>query len=115
MKRRVKAGTAPDCFLARLLQDESFSDLSEDTITKLSAAILEAGTDSTSFTLRWFFKASTKYPDFVRVAQEELDHVVGSARMPKWDDQPNLPYIQAVIMELHRCMYDLRVIPDMLS
>ena len=51
-------------------------------------------------------------------AQEELDRVVGSSRLPTIDDIENLPYLQAILLELmrwapvlplgvpHRCLED---------
>ena len=32
----------------------------------------------------------------------ELDRVVGSERMPTWDDEPSLPYVRSLIKEIHR-------------
>lgn len=40
-------------------------------------------------------------PDVVKKAQEELDRVVGD-RLPEFADEPSLPYISAVIMEVAR-------------
>ena len=33
----------------------------------------------------------------------ELDEVVGSERMPSAKDRPNLPFTEAVVMEIQRC------------
>jgi cytochrome P450 len=44
----------------------------------------------------------TLYPDVLRTAQAELDEVVGPDRMPSFSDQPNLPYIEAVVKEVLR-------------
>ena len=42
------------------------------------------------------------HPHVVRKAQEELDRVVGSERLPEISDQENLPYISALMKELLR-------------
>ena len=42
------------------------------------------------------------HPHVVRKAQEELDRVVGSERLPELSDQENLPYISALMKELLR-------------
>ena len=42
------------------------------------------------------------HPEVYAKAQAELDHVVGSGRLPTFDD--DLPYVQAVIMEGLRWM-----------
>ena len=41
-------------------------------------------------------------PDVQRKAQEELDRVVGSDRLPHFTDRDNLPYLEAVVKELMR-------------
>ncbi len=47
-------------------------------------------------------------PAVQRKAQEELDLVVGPARLPILDDEPNLPYLTAVLREVIRfVMYAL--------
>lgn len=32
----------------------------------------------------------------------ELDRIVGPSRLPVWDDEANLPYVRALIKEVHR-------------
>jgi len=44
----------------------------------------------------------TAYPDVVRKAQEELDRVIGSNRMPTFEDSAELPYIRAMVKEVLR-------------
>ena len=41
-------------------------------------------------------------PHVVRKAQEELDTVIGSERLPELSDQDKLPYISALVKELLR-------------
>ena len=42
------------------------------------------------------------YPDVMRKAQHENDVVVGSGRLPTFDDIPNLPYVRPIVMEVLR-------------
>lgn len=49
-----------------------------------------------------FFLAAALYPHVVKKAQEELDRVVGSERLPQLSDQVDLPYISALLKELLR-------------
>ena len=42
------------------------------------------------------------YPDVQKKAQEELDAVIGCARLPSLDDRANLPYIDAIVKETLR-------------
>jgi cytochrome P450 len=40
-----------------------------------------------------------QYPDVQKKAQEEIDRVIGNTRLPTHLDQPDLPYIMAVMKE----------------
>ena len=42
------------------------------------------------------------YPDVQRKAQQELDHVVGSDRLPDFEDHNSLPYVSALLREVLR-------------
>ncbi|GAB6032307.1 Cytochrome P450 2 sub R member 1 [Chamberlinius hualienensis] len=61
-----------------------------------------AGVDTTNSTLLWAFLHLAYNPEVQRKAQNELDSVVGRYRQPSLDDYLNLPYLEAVIMEIHR-------------
>jgi cytochrome P450 len=52
--------------------------------------------------LKSFFLAMALYPDVLRKAQEELDRVIGSERLPELSDMDELPYISALMKELLR-------------
>ncbi|EXJ65093.1 hypothetical protein A1O7_01433 [Cladophialophora yegresii CBS 114405] len=99
---RMQNGTPPDCFLTRFLASPEAVNFSFVERRSILATILTAGSETTATTLQWFFKAAVVYPDFVKAAREELDRVVGPARFPSWQDRPNLPYIAAILDELHR-------------
>ncbi len=101
MKERVRSGTAPDCFLARLLEQEG-SIFDESEPPHIIATTMAAGTDTTATTLQWFFKAALLFPDAIKKAQEEIDQVVGRDRLPSWEDRPNLPYMASLVNETHR-------------
>ena len=61
-----------------------------------------AGSETTSTTLTWAALYMVRYPEVQKKVQEELDNVVGVNRSPSMTDKPNLPYTQAVIMEIQR-------------
>ena len=44
------------------------------------------------------------YPDVYRKAQEEIDRVIGNERLPDLTDRHSLPYLEALVMELYRCV-----------
>jgi len=49
-----------------------------------------------------FFLAMMVFPGIQKKAQEELDRVIGSDRLPVSKDRDKLPYIMAVMKETHR-------------
>ena len=49
-----------------------------------------------------FFLAMAMHPEAQRKAQEELDRVVGSERLPEFEDRSSLPYLSALLKEVLR-------------
>src|SRR5260221_4300407 len=52
--------------------------------------------------LSTFFLAMSLFPDVQRQAQEEIDRVIGRSRLPTHADRGQLPYISALLDEVHR-------------
>lgn len=40
-----------------------------------------------------------KYPEVQKKAQEEIQRVIGSDRLPVYEDRANLPYVESVMIE----------------
>jgi hypothetical protein len=55
---------------------------------------MEGGSDTTSTFLQWFVTLVTAHPLVQRKLQEEIDVVVGSDRVPAFEDFERLPYLQ---------------------
>ena len=60
------------------------------------------GRAQTISTVSHFFLAMLQHPEILRKAQEEIDTVVGTSRLPTFSDRPNLPYVEAVVNETMR-------------
>ena len=43
-----------------------------------------------------------QYPEVQRKAQVEIDRVIGSTRLPDFNDRPALPYLEAIYREVMR-------------
>ena len=52
--------------------------------------------------MQTFFLAMALYPEVQRRAQAELAAVVGPHRLPEFEDQKKLPYINAIVKECLR-------------
>ena len=61
-----------------------------------------AGSDTTRAALSWWTLAMLMYPEVQKLAQDELDAVIGRARAPTFADMPHLPYINAMVKEVIR-------------
>ena len=42
------------------------------------------------------------FSEVLKKAQAEIDAVIGTARLPSFDDRPKLPYIEAIVKEVFR-------------
>jgi Cytochrome P450 len=62
-----------------------------------SGAMIEAGSETTSAMLNNAIIGLLSNPSTIAAAHEELDRVVGSNRTPNFNDEPNLPYMRAII------------------
>uniref|UniRef100_L2FR65 Cytochrome p450 n=1 Tax=Colletotrichum fructicola (strain Nara gc5) TaxID=1213859 RepID=L2FR65_COLFN len=103
LKQTTDDGSARDCFC----KDFYLGDPKRNGIDDLLAAytcggLVEAGAETTATTINNWTLAMILFPDVMRKGQEELDRVVGSGRLPTWDDEKNLPYIRAMIKETLR-------------
>lgn len=52
--------------------------------------------------LATFFLAMTLYPEVQKRAQQELDAVIGTDRLPTLADREQLPYMRALVSEVFR-------------
>ena len=58
----------------------------------------------TATTIHCFVLAMVLHPGVQERAQAEMDRVVGGARLPDMGDRDALPYLEAVVMEVYRCV-----------
>ena len=50
----------------------------------------------------FFLVAMALYPETQKRAQQEVDTVTGSSRLPEFDDIQHMPYVQAILLETMR-------------
>jgi len=64
--------------------------------------LFQAGSETTSTTLAWAVLYLLREPETQKKLQAEIDSVIGKSRNPTLADRPDMPYTEAVIMEVLR-------------
>ncbi|CAL8079869.1 unnamed protein product [Orchesella dallaii] len=83
--------------------DSSFyKEAGEKNLKALIVDLFAAGSETTSHTCSWIVLYLSYHQQVQSRMQDELDSVVGTNRLPSLSDRPNLPYTEAVIMEVLR-------------
>ncbi|PVG03918.1 cytochrome P450 [Serendipita vermifera] len=105
VKAQMAAGTHRGSVTSRLLtlrDDEPLTEEEENRIMWVLAGIYIGGADTTVSALTTFVLAMVLYPEVQRKAQEEIDRVIGTDRLPLMKDRPQLPYVEALFKEVLR-------------
>ncbi|KAI0321144.1 cytochrome P450 [Amylostereum chailletii] len=101
----VAGGHASSSVAHAIITDQNSLPASKrDTVLakEVSANIFLAGADTTNSVLMTFMLAMVLNPDAQKKAQAEIDTVVGTARLPDFEDQESLPYVNALVKEVFR-------------
>lgn len=76
--------------------------ITEDHVVLTMNDIFSAGLETTSTCVLWALAYFVRNPKVQQRIHQELDDVIGRERLPVLADKPNLPYIDATIMEVLR-------------
>ncbi|KAK7692435.1 hypothetical protein QCA50_004060 [Cerrena zonata] len=101
-EENMKNGTRNGCFMESVIDRQAEYSFDRELLGYFGAGILEGGTDTTSVYLQSFVGCVVANPAIQARAQAEIDHVIGSKRCPEPDDFEHLPYLQALVKEVHR-------------
>jgi cytochrome P450 len=103
LKKEVDEGKARDCFCKEFyLADPKKNGINDLEAAYTCGGLIEAGSETTATTINNWMLAMVLFPETAKKAQEEIDRVIGSERLPQFSDQENLPYIRAMIKEVLR-------------
>lgn len=102
--QQMEAGIHQPSYVSNVLEYETntLKAQTEDDIKWTALALFAAGTETTSATLTSFILAMIMFPSVQCKAQEEIDRVIGTDRLPTFDDKAKLPYISRVVTEAYR-------------
>ncbi|KAF8957569.1 cytochrome P450 [Flammula alnicola] len=105
-KRMVNPdGEVPASLVSNFLEKKATfgaSEKEELVISNVAYTVYGAASDTTISATGSFFYAMAIHPEVQRKAQEEIDRIVGFARLPDFRDRPSLPYIEAIYREVLR-------------
>ncbi|KAJ8520580.1 hypothetical protein ONZ45_g2645 [Pleurotus djamor] len=105
VRRKIDGGFSTPSFLSNHLQSVNIEELDGDDIEDLKGAtalMYVGGAETTWSALANFILAMTLHPECQRLAQEEIDRVVGQDRLPSFEDRGSLPYVTSIVQETLR-------------
>ncbi|KAF9559030.1 cytochrome P450 [Agrocybe pediades] len=76
--------------------------IDEQSIKEIAGVMYTGGADTTVSAIASCILALLDHPEVLRKAQQELDNVLGSSRLPEFSDMDSLPYSTAVVKETMR-------------
>ncbi|KAG3264461.1 cytochrome P450 2C5-like, transcript variant X4 [Ictidomys tridecemlineatus] len=93
-----------DCFLIKMAQVQHILRLeyTYENLVYAASDLFNAGTESTSTTLRHALLLLLKHPQVTAKVQEEIQCVIGRHRSPCMQDRSRMPYTDAVLYEIQR-------------
>ncbi|KZV64299.1 cytochrome P450 [Peniophora sp. CONT] len=101
-QKRTINGEGPASFSSTLVQEAGRYGLSARENAWLAASMYGAGSDTSAAAMSWWSLAMLVHPEAQKRAQDELDAVVGHARVPTFADRTQLPYTCAMVREVMR-------------
>lgn len=102
VERQMRPGSSEHeqvSIYASFLSNRSAYDVSDEEAGSAFFALIGGGTRSTHNALMAFIYLMMAYPEWQTKLQNHIDEVVGSERLPTWEDIPNLPMVRAVVKE----------------
>lgn len=98
----INRGEEPECWEKMYLDNKADYKLTEDQGAYVVGTLFEAGAGTTAAAMMSFLLAMIVHPEVLKRLQTDIDSVVGSGRLPTFDDMPQLPYVRAVAKEVLR-------------
>ncbi|KAF8161643.1 cytochrome P450 [Crassisporium funariophilum] len=105
VKKRMLEGTAVPSIVSDFLERKDTMGTSaeeEEAVKNMAFTVYGAASDTTISATGTFFFAMAASPQVQKRAQAELDRVIGTNRLPVFEDRPSLPYIEAIYREVLR-------------
>ncbi|KAF8973005.1 cytochrome P450 [Flammula alnicola] len=110
VKKQFTGGTAPPSLVCNFLEKKNTIGASKEeemAIENIAFTIYGGAADTTLSATRTFFYQMATNPEIQQKAQAEIDRIIGTTRLPTFEDRGSLPYIEAIYRELMRWMPSL--------
>jgi len=104
VKKSMKSGNFKHSFCSSVLEDESLksSENFEFDLKWTANSMYSASADTTITTVSHFLLAMMHHPEALAKAQKEIDSVIGTDRLPTFQDRSSLPYMECILSETWR-------------
>ncbi|KAA1476670.1 cytochrome P450 [Dentipellis sp. KUC8613] len=105
VERGIAENTATPSMASKMMGDLEKTEIGPDSVQAAKdacAVTFAGGADTTVSAMTTAFLGLLLYPETQRLAQQEIDQVVGRNRLPTFEDRSSLPYIDAVYREALR-------------
>ncbi|OAX38481.1 cytochrome P450 [Rhizopogon vinicolor AM-OR11-026] len=102
VRRQMRDGTAIPSAAKFILENQRQYGLQDKELSFLVGGIFGAGVETTATTITFMMMAAATHPEAQDRVQNELDNIVGCARLPTFEDQEMLPQATAFMLETMR-------------
>ncbi|KAG0696776.1 cytochrome P450 [Suillus ampliporus] len=99
VRRQMREGTAEPSFAKFILENQKRYELEDKELGYVAGAMFAAGSDTTASAITIMMMAAALNTNAQARVQEELDNIVGRARLPTFGDQDMLPQVTAFMLE----------------
>ncbi|KAF8999394.1 cytochrome P450 [Cyathus striatus] len=104
-QKELAAGTGTPSFLSMAMEElPEYKDQERalDAIKDVASMFYSGGSDTSVSAVYTFILMMARLPEIQRKVRQEIDSVVGDQHLPSFEDEINLPYLSAVLMEVLR-------------
>ncbi|RYC58938.1 hypothetical protein CHU98_g7266 [Xylaria longipes] len=105
VREKMAQGIGRECFMQDLLNGQEKDVYSDTDIEYFGGMLLEGGSDTTRNVFETFLLAMVAHPSILKKAQEEVDGIFGSDKIPAGTHNAKLPYLTACLLEVRLSHY----------
>ncbi|PPQ85604.1 hypothetical protein CVT25_012648 [Psilocybe cyanescens] len=101
-EKKIKSGSKGGTFIENILDRQEELKLTREMVAYIGGILIDGGADTSASLIQSLVHCLIRSPASLRKAQKEIDNIVGYTRLPLASDIPAVPFVQALIKEVHR-------------